>query len=149
MSPEEEGEALHQLLPVRRLLLLGLVVWRLLRLAGRLAPLALPLLAEGVAAGADVADVVGLLLERLLRLERPLPVLRLPAWAVEAAERQRLRHRACWARSSWWPTREVCLLFEFFSADVDACINNDLFCDGCAEVTCPAAGQSRRVAAET
>jgi hypothetical protein len=109
MSPEEEGEALHQLLPVRLRPLLGLVVWRLLRLEGRLAPLALQPqpLAEGVAAEADVADVEGLLLERPLRLERPLPVLRLPAWAWEAAARRRLRHRACWARSSWWPTREV------------------------------------------
>jgi hypothetical protein len=80
MLPEEEGEALHQLLaPVRLRPLLGLVVWRLLRLEGRLAPLALqPLLAEGVV---DVADVEGLLLEQLR--QRLLRVLRLPGAAME------------------------------------------------------------------
>jgi hypothetical protein len=67
-----------------------------------------PPLAEGVVdvAAVVVADVEGRLQERLLRLEHPLRELRPPAWAVEAEGRQRLRHRACWAASSWWPTRE-------------------------------------------
>ena len=94
-SPEVEGVA--RVLLVQRLrLLLGLEVWRLHKLAeGQLVPLPLqPLLAEAVV---DVADVGGLLLERLLRLEHLQRVPRLPVWAVEAAaRRQRLRHRACW-----------------------------------------------------
>jgi hypothetical protein len=52
--------------------------------------------AQGEVEGADVV-------EGLLR-ERPLLVRRLLAWAWEAAVRQRLRHRACWAASSWWLT---------------------------------------------
>jgi hypothetical protein len=98
-SPEE-GEVRARRLPrVRLRLLLGrLLLQRWLLAQGHLVPLAQPLLAEGVVDGADVADVEGLL------LEHPLRERRLRAWAVEAAGRQRLRHRACWAVSSWWPT---------------------------------------------
>jgi hypothetical protein len=75
---------------------------RWLLAAGHLVLLAQQALAEGVVDVADVADVEGLL------LERPLLELRPPAWAVEeAAERQRLLHRACWAESSWWRTKRV------------------------------------------
>jgi len=102
MSPEE-GEGRARRLPrlrelVRLRLLLGrLLLQRWLLAEGHLAPLAQQALAEGVVA---VEDAEGLL------LEHPLRERRLRAWAVEAAGRQRLRHRACWAASSWWPTRE-------------------------------------------
>ena len=108
-SPEVEGVARRLLLarlPVQQLLLLGrLLLQRWLLPQGLLVP---PPLAEGVVdvAAVVVADVEGRLQERLLRLEHPLRELRPPAWAVEAEGRQRLRHRACWAASSWWPTRE-------------------------------------------
>jgi hypothetical protein len=96
MLPEVEGVA-RRLPRVLVRLRLGLVVWHLHKLA---APLALqPLLAQGVVAGAGVV-------EGLLRA-RPLQELRLPVAEEEAAvARLRLRPRACWARSSWWPTRE-------------------------------------------
>jgi hypothetical protein len=77
------------LLLVLLLRLLVLAVWRWHRPAALL---------EGEA---DVVDVEGPLLERLLR------ELRLPVRVVVAEERQRLRHRDCWAVSSWWRTRET------------------------------------------
>jgi hypothetical protein len=103
MLPEEGDRRLRRLPLARLRLLLGhLLLQRWLLAAGHLVLLAQQALAEGVA---DVADVEGLLLERPLRLEHPLLELRPPAWAVEeAAERQRLLHRACWAASSWWRT---------------------------------------------
>ena len=76
------------LLLVLLLRLLVLAVWRWHRPAALL---------EGEA---DVVDVEGLLLERLLR------ELRLPVRVVVAEERQRLRHRDCWAVSSWWRTNQ-------------------------------------------
>jgi len=97
MSPRRD-RLLRRLPLVRLRLLQHLLLQRWLPAEGHLVPLALQALAEGVA---DVADVA----EGLLR-ERPLPVRLLPAWAWEAAVRQRLRHRACSAASSWWLTSE-------------------------------------------
>ena len=98
-SPEEVEGRLRLLPPVQLVqlrLLVHLLLQRWLLAEGPLVLLVLQALAEGVVV---VADVV----EGLLR-ERPLLELRPPVPAVEAAGRQRLRHRACWAVSSWWRT---------------------------------------------
>ena len=98
-SPEEVEGRLRLLPPVQLVqlrLLVHLLLQRCLVAAVHLAP---QVWAQGVVAGVDVEG----LLERLL-LEHLLLELRPPAWAWEAAGRQRLRHRACWAVSSWWRT---------------------------------------------
>ena len=58
----------------------------------------------GPALGED-RPVAQVLRDRLL-LERPLLELRPLVPAEAAVAPLRLRHRACWGRSSWWRTRE-------------------------------------------
>ena len=98
MSPKRD-RLLRRLRLVRLRLLQHLLLQPWLPAEGHLLEHLAPLAwAEGAVAGADAV-------EGLLR-ERPLPVRRLPVWAVEAAGRQHLRHRVCWAASNWLPTKE-------------------------------------------
>jgi len=85
MWPAVEVVARHRLLP------------RLLLLVHRPLVLQRCLPAEGVVAGADVEERQVLLRQRQLRLQVAVVAEVLP---------RPLRHRDCWAVSSWWPTRE-------------------------------------------